>query len=69
MACTPLLEYSRPVYITGQAPPALAMRRARSRMVSAGTPVMRAATSGEKCWTYPFNSSNPWHHSWAKVSS
>ena len=51
IAWMPLLEYSRPVYMTGQAPAALQTRRARSRIVSAGTPVIDSATSGRKCCT------------------
>ena len=46
IACTPLSEYSSPVYITGQAPRAAAMRRARLSTVAAGTPVMRSTISG-----------------------
>ena len=51
IACTPLSEYSRPVYITGHAPPASAISRASSRIRSAGTPVMVSTASGRKCCT------------------
>src|ERR1035437_10363589 len=47
MAWTPLLEYSSPVYITGQAPLARARRRARSRTAADGTPAIASAPSGK----------------------
>ena len=48
---TPVLEYSRPVYISSEVPLALQMWRARSRIVATGTFVITSATSGRKCWT------------------
>ena len=48
IAWTPLSLYSRPLYMTGDAPLAAAMRRASETMVSAGTSVIASTTSGLK---------------------
>ncbi len=51
IAWSPVFEYSSPVYMMGQAPDDVAIRRARRSTVSAGTPVISSTTSGRKCWT------------------
>ena len=51
MFCTPLLLYSRPVYMCRAAPLAPAMDRASSSIVSRGTRVIFSTLSGGNCCT------------------